>query len=75
MKRVACRSSIAAACLGACLGACLAGGPMLHAQQVGSGKETRSVSVTAIGRASAEADAATVHIGYVIYGPDATIRH
>jgi uncharacterized protein YggE len=65
------RSSVPAACLAACL----AGGPILHAQQVGSGKETRSVSVTAIGRASAKADAATVHIGYVIYGPDATTAY
>jgi hypothetical protein len=51
------------------------GWPDAARQQGTSGKETRSVSVTAIGRASAEADAATVHIGYVIYGPDATIRH
>lgn len=75
MKRMAGRLSMAAACLAAWLGACLAGGPMLHAQQGTSGKETRSVSVSAIGRASAEADAATVHIGYVIYGPDAAAAY
>src|SRR5579859_1181832 len=67
MSRVVWRSSIAAACL--------AGGLMLQAQQPEPGKQNRTVSVSAVGRASAEADAATVHVGYVIYGPDAATAY
>jgi uncharacterized protein YggE len=40
------------------------------AQQVQVSKDNRSILVSAVGAASAEADAATVHIGYQIYGPD-----
>jgi uncharacterized protein len=40
------------------------------AQQVPVTKDNRTIQVSAIGHASAEADAATVHIGFQVYGPD-----
>lgn len=40
------------------------------AQQVEITKANRTIFVSAVGNASIEADAATVHIGYQVYGPD-----
>lgn len=45
------------------------------AQTVQVNKENRTILVSAVGKASAEANAATVHIGYQIYGPDSATAY
>jgi hypothetical protein len=45
------------------------------AQQVQVNKENRTILVSAMGKVSAAADAATVHIGYQIYGPDSATAY
>lgn len=45
------------------------------AQTVQVNKENRTILVSAVGKASADADAATVHIGYQIYGPDSATAY
>ncbi len=42
----------------------------LHAQTIKIDKDSRSIAVTASADASAQADIATVHIGFISYGPD-----
>jgi uncharacterized protein len=39
-------------------------------QQIQVSKDNRTVAVTAQGEATQMADAATVHVGYLVYGPD-----
>ena len=41
-----------------------------HAQQVAVNKDNRTILVSAAGNSSAEADAATVYVGFQVYGPD-----
>jgi uncharacterized protein len=45
------------------------------AQQVQVNRENRTILVSAMGKASAGADAATLHIGYQIYGPDSATAY
>lgn len=45
--------------------------PAAHSQQIQISKTNRTVAITASDSASAMADVATVHIGFVEYGPDA----
>jgi hypothetical protein len=44
-------------------------------QTVQVNKENRTILVSAVGKASAEADAATVHIGYQVYGADSATAY
>lgn len=43
---------------------------LAHAQQIEVNKANRSIAVTATAEAKAPADRATVHIGYIVYGPN-----
>lgn len=58
--------SIFAAFCGCCLIVAAAG-----AQQIQVNKDNRTLAITASDSASAMADTATVHIGFVVYAPDA----
>lgn len=42
----------------------------LNAQHIDVNKQNRSIAVTATAEAKAIADHATVHVGYLVYGPD-----
>lgn len=44
---------------------------IVHAQQIQVNKDNRTLAITATASASAMADTATVHIGFVVYAPDA----
>jgi uncharacterized protein YggE len=57
-------------CAAALLILCAAG-----AQTVQINKDNRTILVSAVGKATAEADAATVHIGYQVYGPDSAAAY
>ncbi len=51
--------------------AVLAGTAPLQSQTLQVNKENRTIAVTATDHTTAMADIATVHIGYIVYGPDA----
>lgn len=55
--------------------ACSLGLSAGHAQQVQVTKDNRTLFVSATGNASAEADAATVHIGFQVYGLDSNTAY
>lgn len=44
--------------------------PTLQAQTIQVSKENRTIAITATDRVIAQADIATVHIGFIAYGPD-----
>ncbi len=44
-------------------------------QTVQVNKENRTILISAVGKASADADAATVHIGYQVYGPNSVTAY
>ena len=46
-----------------------------QAQQVQVSKDNRTIMVSATGNASTSADAATVHIGFQVYGPDSVTAY
>lgn len=45
--------------------------PLVHAQQIQVNKTNRTLAITASDSASATADIATVHVGFLVYGADA----
>ena len=65
--RLACALSLAGGCA-------LAGVKSSHAQsdlpRLSIGKDARSIAITATDKVAHEADIATVHIGYQLFGPD-----
>ncbi len=44
--------------------------PSIHAQQIAVNKDNRTIAVTTSSDATAEADTAIVHVGFLAYGPD-----
>ncbi len=66
MKVLSRRCSMVAAAFAGCL---FAGSAV--SQQIQVNKDNRTLAITASDTASAMADTATVHIGFLVYGPDA----